>query len=132
MIKEKKAWIKIVEAFMAIILILGVLLILSYTDILNKKGANNIYQFQKTILDEVASNQEYRQKILNIETAEIKEIISSKIPLGYGYDVKICEINEICSLSEYIEEVYSSERIISSTLDLNNPKKLKLFMWKLK
>ena len=129
---NKKGWLRIVEAFIAIMLITGALLILYTRTIERPSLSEEIYNFQKTVLDEVAFDPDKREAVLAEppEVTVIENFVSDRIPPGFDYSVRVCEINEICGLKEYQEEVYSSERIISATLNTYNPKKLKIFMWR--
>ena len=56
---NKKGWLRILEAFLAIMLITGVLLVL-YSRNLNTNRGGEIYNLQKSILDEVAEDDEMR------------------------------------------------------------------------
>jgi len=126
---NKKAWLRIVEAFIAIILIASVLIVIYSRTIEKPSKSESIYNLQKTILDEIAVDIELRQNVLDNKTENIENFVSERIPAGFKFSVRICDLNDICGLQEYKEEVYSSERIISSTLQEYNPKKLKIFMW---
>ncbi len=127
---NKKAWIRIAEAFIAIILITGVLLVL-YTRTTRISGkAEEIYRLQESILDEIASDNLLREEILNGMDSGVRSFIATRVPSGFSYDVKICEPEKICEMEEYLDkEIFSTERIISSTLEIYGPKKLKIFMW---
>ncbi len=130
--KSKKGWLRILEAFIAIILITSVLVVLYSRTIERPRRVEEIYNLQETILGEVASSNKLREAVINNRTEEIKSFIERRIPGGFNFTIEICEVNEICELGEYREEgeeVYSSERIISSTLEIYQPKKLKIFMW---
>lgn len=134
---NKKAWVRILEAFIAIILIMSVFIIL-YSRTVSKTGmSEQIYRFEESILDEVASKEEFRNIILtNGDITNIKTFISQRMLPGFDFDIRICNVEEICELETYIgkegEEIYSNERIISSTIAQQTPfqpKKIKIFMW---
>jgi hypothetical protein len=78
-------------------------------------------------LDEVA--QGYRGDVLSSNTDNIESFVAGRIPSGFEYEIRICEVDDICGLDFYKEEIYSSERIVSSNLTEFAPKKLKIFMW---
>tara|TARA_Y100000310_G_C20652882_1_gene800412 strand:- start:304 stop:723 length:420 start_codon:yes stop_codon:yes gene_type:complete len=136
--RNKKAWVRILEAFIAIVLITAVFAVL-YSRTLNKSGrGEQIYGLQKSILDEVASNEILRENILSSSPSldNIRSFITSKVPPGFSFEIKICDINIICELDSYIgiegKEIYSNERLISVTTTQTeelNPKILKIFMW---
>lgn len=156
MIMNKKGWLRIAEAFLAILIIAGVIVV-----ILTGKAGNNsskedaIYNLQKTILNELSNNQELREVVLNAEDLggssgvgvkdgrinrvyeenepnylAIREFVSARIQAIFDFEVQICiDINDVCGPEEYKEEMYSNEIVVSSTLETYAPRKLKLFIW---
>lgn len=142
--REKKAWLKIVEAFISVMLIASTLLILYSRTAESKTGMDYIYIIEKGILQEVASDNNLREKILGIPTTDpttncvidanaendISAFALTRIPENFEVEIKICEVGVICSLSSFKENVYSSERIVSATLECNNPRIVKIFMWR--
>lgn len=126
--RNKKAWLRIAEAFIAILLIAGVLIYL-YSNASKSSKSEQIYSIEKTILNDIASDDALRSDILNNNIDNARNFAFKRIPSGYSFELKICEVNDICNLNTYKEEVYSSEKVISSTLQKYNPKKLKIFMW---
>lgn len=129
--KNKKAWIRIVEAFLASLIILGaVLVIMSRTE--NKNLNDDVYDKQREILDVIAKNESLRNQIILNQYSQVKEAISNMIPLNWNFSVNICNINEVCNKVDTPNdrELYASEVIITSTLKEYNPKKLRFFVWK--
>ena len=127
-LSDKKGWLRILEAFIAVILIAIVLIVIISRQ--NGEGnADEIYKLQKTILNEVAKNNELRQAVLDGNITPVNESISERIPKIFDLEVKICEVDEVCAPSIYREEVYAEEIVIMGTLGEYSPKKLKLFMW---
>jgi hypothetical protein len=140
MVKSKmnrRGWIRIVEASLAVLIVLGVLIVINS----GNKSTKTLDLTEKIppLLDEIASNQTLREKIVNSDDSnvasvesELKAVLAKRIdnPL-LDYTVKICPITDsFCSLSPLPkEEIYVGERIISSTLNQINPKRLKLFIW---
>jgi hypothetical protein len=130
MVKGKRGWIRIVEAFIAILLVTGVMLYLYNTQIGPSRRAEQLYNFQKTILDEIALNDVYRTAVLAENEETIHNFVASRMVPGFEFKVRICDVGDICGLSFYEEELYSSDRIISATLETFEPKKVKIFMWR--
>jgi len=134
MLKEKRGWLRILEAFIAIILIIGALIVIYSKTIEKPKKAEEIYKLQGAILDEIADNPELREAVLNENITRIIDFIGDRTYPSFNFTIRICEVNDICSLQYYIGEegndVYSTERVISSTLEKYEPKKLKIFMWR--
>lgn len=132
--KNKKALLKILEVFIAIILITGVLILL-YSRVNKPNKSEEIYNLEKTILDEIAADPMLRNNVLNsslgiLSTGVLNNFVKERIPEGFNFTLRVCDIEDICPMQEYKEEVFATERIISSTLYDYEPKKLKVFMWK--
>jgi len=125
---NKNGWIKIVEAFIAIILIAAVMLTI-YTRQPARSMNEEIIKIEDSVLNEISQNEVLRQDVLDNNEASISLFIQSKIPANLNFTAKICEVNDICGLDVYKKEVYAREKIISSTLTEYSPKKVRLFMW---
>ncbi|MEI6732092.1 MAG: hypothetical protein WCK90_05455, partial [archaeon] len=102
---NKKGWLRIVEATLAVMLILGVLLTMSA----NKKVVvqNDLTPSINPILEEIASNMTLREIIINnsLESQAMSEISAvfnrTIINPNLGYEVKICHLNDSCGLTTY-------------------------------
>jgi hypothetical protein len=93
---------------------------------------SQVYNFQKTLLDEIAANETMRNYILQNDSGPAQDFVGARVPAGFEYEVRICGPGNICPSAEYHEEIFSTERIISVTLGQAelNPKKIKIFMWR--
>jgi hypothetical protein len=141
--KNRKAWLKIVEAFMAIILITVVMMTSFFTRI-PKPDKEYIIQIEDSILNEISSNSTLRGYVINaaLSTPEdphlddpnlirINYSISKKVPPSLSFSVKICSLSDPCAMSSYREnaDVFARERVISSTVEHYDPRKVRIFMW---
>jgi hypothetical protein len=140
MIKNKKGWIRIVEAFTMILILTGVFLI-----ILNKNPSidfsQEIYEKEKEILMDIQLNNSLRESVLSPDienlpielsgfSADLKNKIDDKTPNDLECGAKICILDDECILSNSVEkDTYTQEVIITSTLSTYSPRKLKLFCW---
>jgi len=129
-VKNKRAWLRILEAFVAVTLIASVLVVLYVRTVQSPKDREEIYNLQKTILDEIAASPELRNATLNDDELTVKNFVKDRIPVSFNFSVRICEVENICSLSPYKKEVYATDRVISANLQTYAPKKVKIFMWK--
>jgi hypothetical protein len=120
-------------------LITGVLAFLYTRNIDSPQKSEVIYQLQQTTLDQIASNPQLRQDVLSNDLSRISSFVQERMPMGFNYTVRICELSDICNIcrpnepcnqSFYNSEIYTTERAISSTITEYNPKKIKLFMWR--
>ena len=140
-IKNKKAWIRIVEAIVALLIITGVvLIILDQKYIGQNEISNSIYEIETAILREVQSNNSLRSEILNsIPPVEwndtafplvLKNKIISRIPSYLDCKAKICLLNDSCILKDTFNiNVYAQSGAMIANLEQYNPRKLKLFCW---
>ncbi|MDD5012564.1 MAG: hypothetical protein PHQ66_02895 [Candidatus Nanoarchaeia archaeon] len=146
--RNNRGWIEIVEAFFAVLLIAAVILIL-----LNKgyfKGSDlsdEIYNVQISILREIQTNDTLRADITAATSGipgkdlpvewdnpnfpdSVKKKIIERTPSSLNCVGQICNMTEICTLSEQQEkDIYSESATISSTLKELVFRKLNLFCW---
>lgn len=139
--KNKRGWIRIVEAFVAILLIAGTLLIVINKGYIGKKDiSKDVYEIETSILREIELNDGLRAEILNVEPIptedttyfpEVNDRIQRRIPDYLECKAKICKMNEICVLDnlDIEKEIYAQSVAISASLDTYNPRQLRLFCW---
>jgi len=139
--KNKKGWIRIVEAFISLLLITGVLLmVIDKGYILKKDISSQIYKVELSILREIQLNDSLRNDILNTNVPigwnnanfpqEVKNKIIEKKPDYLECSAKICSMNSICEMDEFIEkDIYAQPVGISANLETYDPRQLKLFCW---
>ena len=138
----KKGLLKIVEASIAVLIVLGVILVVASER--KVRFESDLSDVLSPILDEIAKNVSLRDKIFLDEAGAIQDmeaISSDKIKNQFlNYSVVICgNIDEFCGgLGEYPSDakgsIYSSERIISTRLNatLYSPKKIKIYLWRIR
>ena len=142
--KNHRAWIRIVEAFVAILLITGVLLIVVNKEHIKKKDiSSEIYKIEASILKEIQLNSSLRSDILNVEPLPVKwtdfdsrglnnlkSKIISRLPNYLDCEAKICELEDICVLDKIFDkDIYAQSTCIIAELTTYNPRQLKLFCW---
>ena len=147
--KNKKAWLRIVEATLSVIIILSAVLIFYQTK--HTKQSDNFSENLPALMDEVAKNPSLRGKILKTDLDggnsvsdtqnEVVSFLSYKITRpDLNYNFIICKADASCTLpkiSGSTGDVYAYERIISTNLssDYNQPaamRKVKLYIWKIR
>jgi len=142
--KNKRGWIRIVEAFVAVLLITGVLLVVMNKGYIGRTDiSEKVYDAELSILREIELDDGLREKVMDIDLVllpleegdaefppEITLKVMERTPDYLDCSVKICKINDVCGLNEYLEEdVYAQKVIITATLEKYNPRQLKLFCW---
>ncbi|MBU0760646.1 MAG: hypothetical protein KJ600_04645 [Nanoarchaeota archaeon] len=137
---NKKGFMRVVEATIAILIIFGVLLV-----IVPKKTSSEEKDFSEILpglLDELAQNLTLREELISgakedgFLEGEIETLLGQRIKNpSLSYSVEICELDEICYLEPYPadveEDIYAAERVVSASiknLDFS-PKKIKIFLW---
>ena len=133
---NKKGILRILEASMAILIIFAVLLSFAATN--NVKNERDLSQMINPLLEELAKNSTIRDQIISnsdIANETILKFLASRIKeSNIGYDLRICELDEVCGMKSYpsgiIGNVYAGSRTISSNLIVGSqPKRVNLFLW---
>lgn len=146
---NKRGWLKIVEAFVAIILIMAIVLVVVNNNANSKKEvASGLFKdMEMKILKDIQLNNTLRQDILDAPVnteindsgfpSRVRTRVLSGIPSYVSCTAKICAPSDLCILTnERVRElgadeknVYAESILITSTLQNFNPKVLKLFCW---
>ncbi len=130
--KNKKAWIRIVESVLAIMILSTFLFIIA-----NKQRGDVVdmgdymYNLEKTILREIEKNETLRKAVIEERKNEIEQYIDSRLPDIFNFTIRLCPVNDVCGMGFYVEnrDIYANSVLISSTLEQYEPKQLKLFVW---
>lgn len=138
---NKKGFMRMVEATIAIMLILGVLIVLASQK--RSQQPESLDEKLPVLLDEVANNFSLREEILsetdeNVIETKLENNFKNKINPAFDYSVEVCKLDsevDSCFLTPYPNvdsDIFSSERVISSSINKISfePMKIKLFMWK--
>lgn len=133
---NKRGWLRIVEASIAILIILGVLISVNSGN--NNTSSEDLSEKITPLLEEIASNYTLRESVVqnsaNESEKQILEFLKTKITNpSVDYTVRVCLIEDsTCALETYpSQEVFVQERVISSVLGNISPKRVKIFMWKI-
>lgn len=148
-IKNKKAWIKIVEAFLAIVLIAAILLVAlnERAEVLSEQSENELYQdyhgSEIAVLKKIQLNNTIRNDILNISDDELpvnrsdvpeslRNEVDFKRPVYLNCTYQICEIGSECKMDTGVEgEVFVEHIGIFANETHYNPRKVNLFCWEI-
>jgi len=128
---DRKAWLRIVEAFLAVIIVLGAVLVILSKQPPEKDISEDVYEKQRAILDVISKNDDLRAEIIEENNTQVNNTIQNLIPSSWEFATNICELDDICPNPRAYEnkEVYATEVVITSTLEKYNPKKLRFFVW---
>ena len=130
-LNNKRGWLRILESFIGIMIIAGVLLFIYSNQPKQKIDTSYISYLQSQILDEIETNESLRNNILSGKITLINESAEAKIPNTMGFEVKVCELqDEVGCKGTYIEkERFTKDKIIATNLTLYSPKKVRLIIW---
>jgi len=126
--KNNKGWLRIVEAFIAILIVGGVLIYMA-TKEPAKSNTDSIHEFQRAMLEEISLNETLRGEILSNDARGTESFVGNNTPLYLNFSIRICEVSDACGIGYIGKAVYADEILISSNLTKYSPKKLKLFLW---
>jgi hypothetical protein len=137
---KKRGWIRIVEAFVAILLIAGIVLtVLGSGYIKGEDESSKIYDAEIALLREVQNTDSLRNDVLSasgtlpLENSEIPTSISSKIqadlPKHLECTSMICELGDACVLTiPSSGDLYARAALIGGEQET---RQLKIFCWKI-
>ncbi len=142
---NKRGWIRIVEAFFAILVIAVVVLIVVQQD-QNKRGdvSVRIHSSVTSIVRDLQLDNNIRSEIVKIPNSALSvnwnqfnasapltmEKIISETPSSLNCIGQICATNDSCLLEQNPSTtIYADSAIISSDIQTYNPRTLKVFCW---
>lgn len=129
--KDKKAWLKVMEAVIAILIIIGAVVFIMAGSAPKKDISSIAYEKEKYILDLISKNYSLRSDILNNNNLNVNNTIIKMIPLSWDFETRICGIDDLCEgLRTPIDrEIYASEIVVTSVNTKYEPKKIRMFVW---
>src|SRR3989338_10469968 len=141
---NKKGWIRIVEASVGILLVLGVLLVLFTQN--NQVEKRDLSADLSPLIEEIANNLSLREDIVKLNLTnpdnvnsirlKINEFLATRITNpNMAYNVSICALSDsVCPLNitpyptSIDNQIYTKERVISPYSEDYLPKKVKIFV----
>lgn len=129
--RNKRGWIRVLEVFLAILIVMGALLV-GVSDLnANIDSDDQIYEIQRDILELINKNDKLRDDIMVRNKANVKDYIEKLIPENWDFDINICDLSDNCNNPTGIfnQDVFVTEIMIAANLINNDPKKLKFFVW---
>lgn len=145
MIKEnKRGWVKLVEAFLSVLLVGAILGIIINQQVTPNNGFSaTISNYQVYMLRGIELNESLREDILGISPdylpanwdsgsfpTSVKDRITNSTPGFLTCEAQVCKTNETCTFwGEIDKNVYAQRIFIASTYSVYEPRQLKLFCW---
>ena len=131
--KNKRGFIRILEAVFAILLLAGFLIFFIARQSERSDFGDYAYEVTRDILRDIEQNSELRNEIVvQDKTDKTEDFVRERLSDSFEFDLRICSPNSVCGLSQYIEgkDIYADSVLITSTLEQYDPKQLKLFVWR--
>lgn len=146
--KNKKAWVKMVEVFISIMLITASLIMVLNKNVFTGEVMKEVDGKMTNILRTIQINETLRSEIIdsvnlgglpveweNFEGSGLSETrakIIEKTPVNLECEAKLCGLDDDCISDDapLDTNVYSKAAYISSDLDSYSPRQLKLFCWR--
>ena len=132
---NKRGWIRIVEAFIAVLLIAGVLLFVINRGYIGRRDISaQVYEVQLAVLREIELDSDLRLQILtNTEVpSAVESRINMRMPEYLECTSRICDLEKVCPAPEEVpleRDIYAQAVAISAEGEEYGPKQLKLFCW---
>lgn len=130
---RNKGIARIIELLIAITLI-SVILLITYRQSLPSQETQDLSENARDILSEISTIEDLRDEIITnqVNVSAMNStlaFIESRLPDYIKFELRACVITSACGQSSYVGDVYSAERIISTSRTEFEPIKLRLFLW---
>ncbi|MEK6909147.1 MAG: hypothetical protein AABX23_03790 [Nanoarchaeota archaeon] len=130
---SRKGIARMIELLIAIILI-SIILILAYKQNLPSQETQDLSEFARDLLSEISVRENLRNEIIREQTnvnnmVNTLAFVNNSLPDYISFELRSCVITSSCGQSAYVGNVFSAERIISTSKSDFNPIKLRLFLW---
>ena len=129
---NKKGIVRIIEAAIAVLLVLGFLIFIQGKTIPKLQYSTTLYKIQHQVLIEVESNQDLRTAILTDDISSVNDYIKYRLnPYPMNFSARICSIEDTCRCLSCPRntDLYADSIIVSTNLTNYDIKKLSLVMW---
>ncbi len=142
--KNKRGWIRIVEAFLSVLLVAAVLvLVINQQNIQTSDISPAIYNYEIYMIRSIELNDALRSQVLNVSEAllpvtwnstdfpdSVEDKLEDLVPNYLLCGAQICTTNSSCDFWQDIKSnIYTQRVFIASTYQNYNPRQLKLFCW---
>ena len=141
--KNKRGWIRVLEVFIALLMITSVSLVAINREYKSKSDVSaNVLEIENSILRNIQLDDNIRKYILELNTAnlplelknfdeDLRTKIESGIPSYLECDAKICAIGDACEIVTASEkDAYIQSVIITANREKFDPTILKLGCWR--
>jgi len=144
-VMNKRGWVRIFEAFIAVLLITLALLVLLNQGYFRKgEDTSKIYDAEISILREIQTTDSLREEVLAIDEGSLPAIwgegfpantktkITAATPSYLNCEATICTTDDACTYSGSVNDrgIYAKSTLITASLTQGfKPRQLKIFCW---
>jgi len=140
-LKDKRGWLRILEATIAVLLVTGALGVVYSKQLARVEPGPDEYisTLQEKILLDVAHNETFRKASVSGDIGQflvVQNYAREIIPLNYNMSLQACSLNDPCKLSPGAytltigKLVFVEDTIISTDIENNYaPVRVRLFIW---
>ncbi len=120
---NKKGFVRTLEAVIAVVIVLGIMLVLTPAKQPETDIPANLKQSQAFILNHIATNENFRNCIMDTTVygecrascAAIDGFVGNNVPKGYDYRCEICSSASTCSNPLPLDKsLYTDSRFIAT------------------
>ena len=145
MVANKRGWIRILEATIAVLIVAGVLVVVyAEQSDMNAGPADYFYSLQRHVLMDISSSSDLRVLALNKNETELNLFVGDIVPDAFGYYLRVCELGNVtdyCKIDEvgvvaetrdkdvFVEQIIVSADLGDGSNAMYDPKKVRLFVW---
>jgi hypothetical protein len=142
-IKNKRGWVKVLEVFVSILLVTGIVILLLNKTYFRDDLSEEVNNMEISILRDIQLNESLRGDILSVSNLPVNwsdfdsigltgvknKIIENKLG-SIDCEAKLCSLYDACRIEEdLVKDIYVESLVISSDLESYSPRQLKLFCW---
>jgi len=141
-IKNKRGWIKVLEVFVSILLIMSVIVLLLNESYFESEITEEVSSMQISILREIQFDDNLRGDILSASLptnwsefnstglGDVRGKILNETISSLDCEARVCALTDICKLENDLnKDIYAEAVVISADSDTYLPRQLKLFCW---
>jgi len=150
---NKRGWMRILEATIAVMLVSGVLVVV-YSRQIDRGVSPSEYFFslQRQILADISGRSDLRLAVLNVDDegsgdgnfSVIKNFVDDSVPDAFGHSLRICDLGDeldFCKIEDidvirdiqdkdvFVEDVIISSELGNGDNSVLGAKKLRFFIW---
>jgi len=138
----RKGYLKTLEAVLAIVIILMFTFAVTPKEEPDLSTPDNVKASQDFILSEIQKNDSIRTLIMGSDQSDlsfntayqaIDQVMQDNVPPGYRYTFGLCGLSSCVSNITTLSletSIYANDILISSNGSVQNPKVIRLWMWR--